>query len=199
MTAKLILASASPIRQQMLKNAGVEFSVQAARVDEEALKETLLHKKATPGDIADALAELKATKVSAQEPGALVIGADQVLDLKGAVLSKPENLTAARNQLLALRGQQHKLISAVVVAQGGMPVWRHAGQANLRMRDFSDAFLEDYLTAMGHEVKTTVGCYKLEGLGVRLFSRIDGDYFTVLGMPLVEVLNYLSQSGFLSE
>jgi len=197
MTDPIILASQSQARQAMLTAAGVAFTSQTARVDETAIKQALLAEGAKPRDIADALAELKALRVSAKMPGAWVIGSDQVLDLKGKLLSKPKDLAAAREQLCQLRGQAHKLFSAAVIVKDGQPVWRHVGQVRLTMREFSDRFLEEYLTRQGDDIFGTVGAYKLEGEGVRLFNQIEGDYFAVLGMPLLEVLNYLSQTGAL--
>lgn len=199
MPNQIILASRSIIRRQLLENAGVTPTVERARIDETALKASLLAEGATPRDIADTLAEIKAQRVSTRFPQALVIGADQVLDLNGILVNKPQTRAEAKAQLLQLRGRQHSLISAVVLLRGGQPVWRHIGRANLWMRNFSDGFLDHYLAEMGDDILTTVGCYKLEKQGVRLFSKIEGDYFTVLGMPLVEILNYLSETGMLEK
>lgn len=197
MTAHIVLASGSAIRRQMLENAGVAFETSVARIDEDSVKFALLSEGATPRDIADTLAEMKAARVSAKQPDAWVIGSDQVLDCDGRIFSKPADLTEAREQLLALRGRTHRLLSAAVILKDGAPQWRHVGTVRLTMRDFSDSYLDDYLARMGDGALATVGAYKLEEEGVRLFSRIEGDYFTVLGMPLIELLGYLTSRGVL--
>lgn len=199
MSQDLILASGSEIRQNLLKNANVPFRIEKPRVDEEMIKAALLAEDAKPRDIADTLAEMKALKVSEKFPEALVIGCDQVLDFNGHLLSKPESKEDARDQLLQLRGERHMLLSAVVICEAGKPLWRHIGQVRLRMRSFSDEFLEDYLERNWPGIGHSVGGYKLEEEGVRLFSRIDGDYFTVLGLPLLELLSYLTLRGDLQQ
>ncbi len=150
---------------------------------------------APPRDIADALAEGKAEKISRKNPEALVIGCDQVLEHRGTILSKPENPEDARAQLKRLRGDRHSLLSAAVIYHEGQPIWRHIGQVRLQMRDFSDAYLDGYIARNWDSIRHAVGGYKLEEEGVRLFARIDGDYFNVLGLPLVEILSYLSTTG----
>lgn len=199
MLKKIILASGSEIRRQLLENAGVIFEVQIPRVDEESLKAALRADRAKPRDIADALAEMKAKRIGMKNPEALVIGCDQVLGFDGDILSKPNTVDMAKEQLLAMRGKQHTLYSAVVIHDGTGPVWRHVGEVRLRMREFSDRFLSDYLDRNWPAVHSSVGAYKLESEGIRLFSRIEGDYFTVLGLPLLEVLTYLTQRGDLKE
>lgn len=198
MSKRVILASASSIRNTLLLQAGVQVQAQPARVDEEAIKSSLLAEGAGPRDVADALAEFKARRVSEKHPDALVIGCDQVLDFRGKLVSKADNPKEARAQLAELRGNRHKLLSAVVVYQAGRPEWRHVGEVRLTMRDFSDTYLDDYLHRNWESVRTAVGCYKLEEEGVRLFDRIEGDYFTVLGLPLLELLRFLSGRGVIA-
>ncbi|MDG1738421.1 MAG: Maf family nucleotide pyrophosphatase [Paracoccaceae bacterium] len=197
MSAPLILASGSEIRHTLLKNAGIDVSVQIARIDEEMIKASLIADGATPRDIADALAEGKARKVSSKNPEALVIGCDQVLALGQEILSKPKTPADARDQLCRLRNEKHQLLSAAVIYENGEPKWRHVGVARLMMRDFSDAYLDEYVERNWESIRYSVGGYKLEEEGVRLFSRIDGDYFTILGIPLLELLSYLTIRGTL--
>lgn len=191
----LILASASAIRQQMLARAGLEVTAHPARIDESAIRAALQAEDATPRDIADTLAEAKARKISGRFPGALVLGCDQVLAHKGAIFEKPESVEAARAQLLHLRGATHQLLSAAVLYQGGEPLWRDVGVARLTMRGFSEAYLDGYLARNWPDIGASVGAYKLEEEGVRLFTQIQGDYFTILGLPLLELLNYLALRG----
>lgn len=191
MSASLILASASEARAGMLRAAGVALDVHPARIDEAAVKAALVAEGAPPRDIATGLAEMKAQRVSARHPGRLVLGADQVLVHEGRIFDKPATPAEAQAQLRALRGAEHRLLSAAVIALDGTVLWRQVGMARLTMRPFSDAFLAWYLDAMGASVTETVGCYRLEGLGSQLFSRVEGDYFTVLGLPLLAVLDYL--------
>jgi septum formation protein len=195
MTASLLLASQSPARQRLLRDAGVVFDVVKAFVDEDAVKEALVMERATPMQIADTLAEMKALKGSQKSPDAFVIGADQVLAFQGKVLSKPASLAEARSQLLSLKGQSHELITASVLAKNGAAIWRHTARARLKMRDFSDQFLDDYLAQMGDRVTQTVGAYEIEGLGVQLFDSIDGDIFSIQGLPLLPLLDILRQHG----
>ena len=196
--AELILASGSRFRRQMLEQAGVAFSVVTASVDEPAARAEMARMTPgmQPGDVAMRLAELKALEVGARNRHALVIGADQVLALDGLIFGKPADSAAARAQLLQLRGKTHTLPTAVVLAQDGRIVWRHLGVAELEMRFFSDGFLATYLAAAGSVVTETVGGYALEGLGAQLFERVAGDYFTVIGLPLIPLLGELRERGF---
>jgi len=195
MARQIVLASGSAIRGQMLSNAGIAFEAIVPRVDEEMIKIALQAEKATPRDIADALAETKARKIGGKHPDKLVIGCDQVLDFDGQILSKPQTPEEAREQLKALRGKRHSLLSAVVVYHQLEPLWRHVGQVRLYMRDISDSYLNEYVDRNWPSLQSSVGGYKLEEEGVRLFSRIEGDYFTILGLPLIEMINYLTASG----
>lgn len=197
MTENLVLASASQVRAELLKRASVDFKVETARLDEEAVKTALVSEGAHPRDIADALAEAKARKVAGKYRESLVIGCDQILGLKHQILSKPGTPEDAERQLKQLRGKTHHLYSAAVIYEDRSPVWRHVGLARLTMRELSDAYVKDYVERNWDSIRWSVGAYKLEEEGVRLFTRIEGDYFNVLGMPLLELLSYLTQRGTL--
>jgi septum formation protein len=192
----IILASQSAARRAMLSAAGVAHEARPAHVDEEGVTEALLAERAGADRIADALAELKAVKISRQTPTALVIGADSVVvDAEGRLLAKPETRERAAAQLRQLSGTTHRLVSAAVVAEGGTPVWRAAAAAKLTMRPLSDAFIDDYLAREGEAVLGCVGTYRIEALGAQLFTRIDGDHFTIRGLPLLALLDYLRVRG----
>lgn len=197
MSQTIILASGSEIRAQLLRNAGLDFQTVTARIDEPAVMSALVAEAASPRDIADTLAELKARKVAVRYPGALVIGCDQVLALGRDIYAKPDSPETALSHLKALRGQTHQLLSAAVIYEDDQPVWRHVGVVRLQMRDATDAYLADYVARNWDSIRHAVGAYKLEEEGVRLFSRIDGDYFNVLGLPLLELLSYLTLRGTL--
>jgi septum formation protein len=188
----LTLASSSAIRAQILRNAGLDITIEPARVDEVAMIDSLRAEGATPRDIADALAEAKAARRSRPDSAALVLGCDQVLDLNGEIFGKPETPAMARAQLEALRGTAHVLHSAVVLYQSGRPLWRHVDSARLTMRRFSDAFLDRYIAANWDNIRHCVGCYQIEGPGIRLFERVEGDHFTIQGLPLLPLLSYLT-------
>ncbi|MCV3270009.1 Maf family protein [Roseobacter sinensis] len=199
MAQPIILASSSEIRAQLLRQAAVDFTVAPARVDEEMVRDAMLAEVAPPRDIADALAELKARKVSEKHPEALVLGCDQVLDHRGALLSKPSSPEEAETQLKALRNDRHMLLSAAVICEAGKPIWRHVGQVRLHMRNASDSYIASYVARNWAGIQHAVGAYKLEEEGVRLFTRIEGDYFNVLGLPLLELLAYLTLRGDLEQ
>ena len=198
MSTPIILASGSEIRAQLLKNAGLDFAVTVARLDEEAIRASLLAEQASPRDIADTLAEMKARRVAARHPEALVVGCDQILALGKEIYSKPQTQAEALTQLQSLRGQKHQLLSAAVIYGEGKPLWRHVGTVRLTMREASDAYLADYVDRNWDSIQHSVGAYKLEEEGVRLFTRIEGDYFNVLGLPLLELLSYLTLRGTLA-
>ena len=193
----VILASKSAARRAVLDGAGVAYEALVAGVDEDAVKAGLVAEGASPRDVADALAELKAIRVSRGRQE-FVIGADQTLDLDGTLYDKAETLEAARERLIVLRGKTHRLHSAVVVAKEGAPIWREVATATLTMRDFSDAFLDEYLRTEGSAALGSVGCYRLEGPGAQLFSKIEGDYFAILGLPLMGLLDLLRRHGELA-
>lgn len=194
---RLVLASTSVTRQTLLRNAGVAFDAVAPGVDEPAAKVSLIQAGAGPRDIADALAELKALKVG-RRTGGLTLGSDQTLELEGRLFDKPETVEAVKDQLLSLRGRAHALHSAAVLVERGETVWREVKTARLTMRAFSPAFLDDYLGKAGEAVMGSVGGYHLEGLGLQLFERIEGDYFTVLGLPLMGLLDALRLRGVIA-
>lgn len=194
----LVLASTSAARRAMLTAAGVPFEALSPQVDEEEIKLALKAEGVAPRDLADALAETKAVKLSRKLPGILVLGADQVLALPdGQMFDKPGSRDGVAAQLRLLRGKEHRLMSAAVIAENGTPVWRHVDTARLWMRDFGDAFLDAYLDAEAEHVAGCVGAYRLEGFGAQLFSRVSGDHFTILGLPLLAVLDYLRVRGVL--
>lgn len=195
MVSTLILASSSEIRAQLLRNAAVSIDVQPARIDEEMIRASLEAEGASPRDLADALAEFKARKISEKNPGRLVLGCDQVAELGGEVLSKPRDQAEAIAQLSAMSGKTHRLLSAAVLYEDGKPVWRHVGVVRLRMRELSATYVEDYVGRNWDSIRHAVGAYKLEEEGVRLFVKVDGDYFNVLGLPLSELLSYLILRG----
>ena len=194
-TPQLVLASRSKARASMLAAAGVEFAQKPADLDESSARAALMREGelTQPGDIAELLAITKSTDVSSANPDAVVIGADQVLALGDQIFAKPEDFDAAQDQLLALRGKTHTLHTAVSLCRGGQHLWSHVDTASLTMRQLSPEFIGRYLSLAGVEVLGSVGAYHLEGPGAQLFSRVDGDYFTVLGLPLLPLLTKLRE------
>jgi septum formation protein len=184
------LASTSQIRRHLLQSAGIAFDAVSPGVDEDAVKAALRAQGASPRTQADKLAEMKAVRVSAKR-GGLVLGCDQILALGELSFDKAETLDEARDRLLALRGKTHRLECAAVIAKDGVPIWRLVKTPQLKMRNFSDQFLDDYLNTSGEQALSSVGCYQLEGAGAQLFESIDGDYFSILGLPLLEVMAFL--------
>ena len=199
MPAPLILASSSETRREMLQNAGLKVDVIKPRVDEDMMRDAMLAEEANPRDIADALAEMKARKISEKHPDRLVLGCDQVLDFRGMLYSKATSKEEAVQHLTGLRGARHSLLSAAVLYEDGKPIWRHVGQARLTTRVYSDAFISDYVDRNWDEIRHCVGCYQLEAEGVRLFAQVEGNHFTVLGLPLIELVNYLTLKGVLQQ
>ena len=193
----VILASASRTRQEMLSAAGVELEAIASAVDEDEVKRSLRQEGAPVGDVALALAELKAARVSRRNPGALVIGADQMLECGGQWFDKPADRDHAIATLTALSGKTHHLVSAAVVAEDGRRVWGQVDRVSLTMRPLSSAFIDAYLDQVGDGALSSVGAYQLEGLGAQLFTQVEGDFFTVLGVPLLPLLGYLRDRGVL--
>lgn len=189
----LILASASKSRANLMRAAGLDFEVVPAQVDEDSIKSSLKAEGASAADCALALAEFKAGTISQRYPEALVIGADQMLECDGAWFDKPKDIAGARNHLLALRGKTHVLPTSAAVALNGSPIWHHTALPRLTMRPFSDAFLEEYLAAVGPAVTSSVGAYHLEGRGAQLFARVEGDFFTILGLQMLELLAFLRE------
>lgn len=190
----VVLASTSAIRQAVLRGAGVAFEAVAPGVDETTIKDSLLAEGVGPRDIADALAEAKAVKVSRRKAG-LVIGADQTLELDGRLFDKADTVEEARERLKALRGKAHKLHCGMVAARDGQPIWREVVTTTLRMRPFTDDYLDGYLRRNSPGILSSVGCYQLEGEGVQLFDRIEGDYFAILGLSLLPLLDLLRRHG----
>ena len=192
---KLILASASHARAVMLTAAGVEFEAKPAPIDERAVEAPLIAKGRKPATLALALAEAKALAVCKREPQALVIGADQTLEFGERHWTKPTTIDAAREQLLTLAGGTHRLHAGAAVARDGKILWRHVETARLAMRALSGAEVDDYLHRVGEAGLSSVGAYQIEGLGVRLFDKIDGDFFAILGLPLLPLLKFLREQG----
>jgi septum formation protein len=195
MTSGLILASASSVRARLLEAAGLEVRIEPAPIDERAIKQAFRAEGSAAHTCALALAEAKARSVAGSRDGSLVIGADQILVCHGAWFDKPSDLGEARAQLTALRGRTHELATAVCVVRAGTVLWHTVSRPQLTMREFSDEFLDGYITAEAVVLLGSVGAYRLEGRGAQLFERIEGDYFAVLGLPLLDLLAFLRDGG----
>lgn len=195
MTEKLILASGSPFRKAMLVNAGVDVEAVPAEVDERALEAPLQDSGVSPEDVALVLAEAKASDVSERMPGALVLGCDQTLSLGDEVFHKPADVEGARRHLLALSGKTHQLNSAAVLVRDGKVLWRHVGIASMTMRKLDPAFIGRHLARVGAKALSSVGAYQVEGEGIQLFDKIEGDHFTIVGLPLLPLLAELRTLG----
>jgi len=191
----VVLASASATRAAILAQAGIEVLRDSAGVDEDEIKRSFRREGRDAASCAAALAETKAMRVSERHSDALVIGADQMLDCAGTWFDKPRDRGEARAQLAALRGKRHELVSAVAVVRNGAVIWRLVDRPRLTMRAFSDRFLDAYLAALGDDALAAVGVYQLEGLGAQLFERVEGDYFSILGLPLLPLLDFLRGHG----
>ena len=195
MTTPLILASGSPFRRQLLENAGLSFSVERPEIDERAVEAPLRSSGATPEDIAQVLAEAKAMDVSERHPGALVIGSDQTLSLQNEMFHKPKDMEGARRQLLALSGRTHELNSALAIARDGETIWRHMDVVHMTMRKLEPGFIGRHLAHVGDKALSSVGAYQIESEGIQLFEKIDGSYFSIVGLPLLPLLSKLRELG----
>jgi septum formation protein len=196
---QLILASTSSARRMMLSNAGVDCDAIAPMVDEDAVKQSFLNQKVSARDIADALAEAKAVKLSLKNPTGLVIGADQTLECAdGILLDKPNSPEQAISQLTQMAGAAHKLFSAAVVAERGEPIWRFVATSRMTMRPLSDDFIANYVATHWESIRHCVGCYQIEGAGAQLFSQIQGSHFDIMGLPLLPLLSFLRERGVLA-
>lgn len=191
----LILASQSPFRRMLMENAGLSFTTEAARIDERAVETALAARNPSPQDVAETLAIEKARDVAGRHPGVLVIGSDQTLSLEGRVFHKPADMAEAKSHLASMSGRTHSLNCGIALVQDGETLWSQVSVAHLSMRPLSDSFIDRHLSRVGDKVLASVGAYQLEGEGVQLFERIDGDYFTILGLPLLPLLAKLRDLG----
>ena len=195
MPSSLVLASSSPFRRQLMENAGLQFLAQAADIDERAIEAPLEAAGASPDEVALKLAAAKALDVSHKNPAKLVIGSDQTMSLGSRVYHKPKDRAAAKDHLLSLSGKTHRLNSAVAFARDGQVIWEHVAHADMTVRPLTDEFVERHLARVGDKALKSVGAYQLEGEGIQLFEKIDGDYFTIIGLPLLAVLGELRRLG----
>ena len=196
---KFVLASSSPTRAQLLENTGLSFEISPPNIDETAIKEAFQTEDMQPSDLAELLAETKATEVAKKHQDAIIIGTDQVLALGSEILSKPHNKDEAYATLFKLRGKTHKLISAIILVKNEEVIWRHSSTAELTMREFSPEFLGHYIAHAGEGLFASPGAYQLEFLGIHLFEEIKGDYFTILGFPILSLLTVLREKGYIDQ
>ena len=199
MVNDILLASSSPIRKLLLERANVLFKSVKPNIDEESVKASLLMEQYNAREIADALAELKASKISSMNPDSLVIGCDQILELEGTILKKPVSKEKAIEQILTMSGKKHVAYSGAVICENGKPVWRFVGKAELYSKHYKEDYVTKYVNRNWESIKETVGGYKIEEEGSRLFIKITGDFFSILGMPLIEINNYLGERGSIDE
>jgi len=199
MVNDILLASSSPIRKLLLERANVLFKSVKPNIDEESVKASLLMEQYNAREIADALAELKASKISSMNPDSLVIGCDQILELEGKILKKPVSKEKAIEQILTMSGKKHVAYSGAVICENGKPVWRFVGKAELYSKHYKEDYVTKYVNRNWESIKETVGGYKIEEEGSRLFIKITGDFFSILGMPLIEINNYLGERGSIDE
>ena len=195
MGGELILASSSEVRKELLEKSNISFLSVKPNIDEDAVKSSLFVENYSPRDIADALAELKASKISLKTPDSLVLGCDQILEFEGALLEKPASKDLAMQQLTKISGKKHIAYSAAVIFENSKPIWRFVGKADLLLKSNSEEYISDYVSRNWDSIKHSVGGYKIEEEGCRLFSKINGDYFSILGMPLLEIINFLCIRG----
>jgi septum formation protein len=195
MTERIVLASGSRFRKAMLEAAGSDIDIVPAEIDERTVEKTLEGTGASPEDVAQVLAEAKALDVSGRQPGRLVLGCDQTLSLSDELFHKPKDMEDARRHLLKLSGRTHQLNSAAVLVRNGETLWRDVGIARLTMRKLEPAFIGRHLARVGPMALNSVGAYQIEGEGVQLFEKIEGDYFTIVGLPLLPLLRELRELG----
>jgi septum formation protein len=195
MGGKFILASSSEVRKLLLEKSNISFSSVKPNIDEDAVKSSLLNENYSPRDIADVLAELKASKISLKNPDSLVLGCDQILEFEGSILKKPSSKNMAVQQLMKISGKKHTTYSAAVMFENAQPIWRFIGKADLFSQNNSEGYISDYVNRNWDSIKNSVGGYKIEEEGCRLFTKINGDHFSILGLPLLEVLNFLCIRG----
>lgn len=195
MTNSIVLASGSPYRRKILEDAGLKLIVKGSQIDERAVEQAVAETGMKPDDLAQIIAEAKAIDVSQNEPGALVIGADQILSLDDQILHKPADMEEARRRLLKLSGRTHQLNSAVVIVKDGEAIWRHLSVAQMTMRELDPGFVGRHLSSVGEIALSSVGAYQIEGKGIQLFEKIEGDYFSIIGLPLLPLLDKLRELG----